>query len=180
MPPPHSRTALLTTGSLYPLHYTCPPLPSLPRTRQGPCTRLPPPLTAPSALHHTASSNPPKSLWQRRALIQTGNLRLRKTRGDPSPVPSPPHSPMAWHLPLSPWKQGSLLALGTAAHWRVRALQPSLMLLGRGQNSPPWHQPTSSASSPPIAHLSTLTSCGTSHGRETLSCGPWQHALPNR
>lgn len=170
---PLPPTALLTTGSLHPLHYTCPPLPSLPRTRQGPCPWLPPPHTAPSTLHHTTSLHPPKSLWQRRALIQTGNLRLRKTNDDLSPVPSPPHSPTAWHLPLSPRKQGSLLALNTAAQNFV------LMLTGQGQTSSQWHQPlTSSASSPLTTHLSTHTSCSTSHGRETLSCGPWQDALP--
>lgn len=92
-------------------------------------------------------------------------------------MPSPPHSPTAWHLPPLPgsrgpcWLSHSCTLGGESPPAISHALRTRTELITVAP-------PTSSASSPPITHLSTHTSCVPPLGGKLCPVAPGRMLSP--
>lgn len=177
------------------IHALCSPAPkparvcpSLPRATQAPalgCPHASPPLQPFTTLLHGLL---PAAYGESRAHSTDRKPEAQGDTDDLSPVTSPPHFPTAQHLPLSPWRPGSLCCLSGTLLSGSHATRPH-----QGERSPPATShalrtrtklitvapaPPLFCPVSPITHPSAHTSCGAPHRRETLSCSPWQDALP--
>lgn len=158
-PCPHPPIALLTTGSLCPFHYACPPLPSLPSTRQGSCTQLSPPSLPLQPLTTLFLESSQKPVAKAGPYIDRKPKAQEDTRRPESvPITSPLPGPGTPHChPGTGVSAGSPHSC-TPEGESPPALSHALRTKTKFVTVAP---APSSASSPPTAHLSTHTSCGT-------------------